>query len=146
MNMLTCSKSDDGFLVALGPAHLVGSSFSTAMSPNYSELRIPESTVLYRNNRVIWGLGDSERQDFSGYPWMSWNLLCKPGWPWTQQSTCLCLLHAGIKNATTVQPGIMVWSSADPIIISCKALDQLLAASSLSAGFQVLLLTSCPCK
>lgn len=57
VNMLACSKSDDGFLVALGPAHLVWSSFSTATSPNYSELKIPESTVLYRSNRVIWGIG-----------------------------------------------------------------------------------------
>jgi hypothetical protein len=31
-------------------------------------------------------------------PWLSWNSLCRPGWPWTQKSTCLCLPSAGIKG------------------------------------------------
>jgi hypothetical protein len=31
------------------------------------------------------------------YPWLSWNSLCRPGWPWTQKSTCLCLPSAGTK-------------------------------------------------
>jgi hypothetical protein len=40
------------------------------------------------------------RQGFSVQPWLSWNLLCKPGWPWTQKSACLCLClpSAGIKG------------------------------------------------
>jgi hypothetical protein len=38
------------------------------------------------------------RQCFSVYLWLSWNSLCRPGWPWTQKSTCLCLLRAGIKG------------------------------------------------
>jgi hypothetical protein len=29
---------------------------------------------------------------------MSWNSLCRPGWPGTQKSTYLCLLSAGIKG------------------------------------------------
>jgi hypothetical protein len=29
---------------------------------------------------------------------MSWNSLCRPGWPRTQKSTCLCLPNAGIKG------------------------------------------------
>ena len=29
---------------------------------------------------------------------MSWNSLCRPGWPRTQKSACLCLLSAGIKG------------------------------------------------
>ena len=32
----------------------------------------------------------------SVYPWLSWNSHCRPGWPWTQRSTCFCLLIAGI--------------------------------------------------
>jgi hypothetical protein len=32
------------------------------------------------------------------YPWLSWNSLCRPGWPWTQKSACLCLRSAGIKG------------------------------------------------
>jgi hypothetical protein len=38
------------------------------------------------------------RQGSSVSPWLSWNSLCRPGWPWTQKSTCLCLLSAGIKR------------------------------------------------
>jgi hypothetical protein len=38
------------------------------------------------------------RQGFSVYPWLSWNSLCRPGWPPTQKSTCLCLSSAGIKG------------------------------------------------
>jgi hypothetical protein len=29
---------------------------------------------------------------------LSWNSLCRPGWPRTQKSACLCLLSAGIKG------------------------------------------------
>jgi hypothetical protein len=29
---------------------------------------------------------------------LSWNSLCRPGWPRTQKSTCLCLPRAGIKG------------------------------------------------
>jgi hypothetical protein len=25
------------------------------------------------------------RQDFSVLPWLSWNSLCRPSWPWTQR-------------------------------------------------------------
>jgi hypothetical protein len=38
------------------------------------------------------------RQGFSVLPWLSWNSLCRPGWPQTQKSTCLCLPSAGIKG------------------------------------------------
>jgi hypothetical protein len=38
------------------------------------------------------------KQGFSVWPWMSWNSLCRPGWPWTQKSACLCLPSAGIKG------------------------------------------------
>ena len=41
----------------------------------------------------------SSRQGFSVVqPWLSWNLLCRPGWPRTQKSACLCLPCAGIKG------------------------------------------------
>jgi hypothetical protein len=35
---------------------------------------------------------------FSVEPWLSWKSLCRPGWPRTQKSTCLCLPSAGIKG------------------------------------------------
>jgi hypothetical protein len=38
------------------------------------------------------------RQGFSVYPWLLWNSLYRPGWPWTQKSACLCLPSAGIKG------------------------------------------------
>ena len=38
------------------------------------------------------------RQGFSVLPWLSWNSLCRPGWPRTQKSACLCLPSAGIKG------------------------------------------------
>jgi hypothetical protein len=38
------------------------------------------------------------RQRFSVSPWLSWNSLCRPGWPRTQKSACLCLPSAGIKG------------------------------------------------
>jgi hypothetical protein len=38
------------------------------------------------------------RQGFSVKPWLSWNSFCRPGWPQTQKSACLCLPSAGIKG------------------------------------------------
>jgi hypothetical protein len=38
------------------------------------------------------------RQGFSVQPWLSRNSLCRPGWPRTQKSACLCLPRAGIKG------------------------------------------------
>jgi hypothetical protein len=44
------------------------------------------------------------RQGFSVYPWLSWNSLYRPGWPWTQKSDCLCLPSAGIKGSCHHRP------------------------------------------
>jgi hypothetical protein len=30
--------------------------------------------------------------------WLSWNSLCRPGWPQSQKSACVCLPSAGIKG------------------------------------------------
>jgi hypothetical protein len=38
------------------------------------------------------------RQGFSVWPWLSWNSLCRPDWPRTQKSACLCLPSAGTKG------------------------------------------------
>jgi hypothetical protein len=45
------------------------------------------------------------KQGFSVYLWLSWNLLCRPGWPRTQKSTCLCLPRAGTKGMRRHRPG-----------------------------------------
>jgi hypothetical protein len=29
---------------------------------------------------------------------LAWNSLCRPGWPWTQRSSCLCLPSAGLNG------------------------------------------------
>jgi hypothetical protein len=34
----------------------------------------------------------------TGFLWLSWNSLCRPGWPGTQKSSCLCLPTARIKG------------------------------------------------
>lgn len=33
---------------------------------------------------------------FCYIPWLSWNSMCRPGWPHTQRSVCFCLLTAGV--------------------------------------------------
>ena len=38
------------------------------------------------------------RQGFSVWLWLSWNSICRPGWPWSQKSACLCLPSTGIKG------------------------------------------------
>jgi hypothetical protein len=64
------------------------------------------------------------RQGFSVQSWLSWNSLCRPGWPRTQKSACLCLPSAGIKGVrhhawrwnftfrcinTSVIPELVLW-------------------------------------
>lgn len=34
--------------------------------------------------------------------WPSWTLVCTPGWPWTQKSTCLCFQLLGLKACTAI--------------------------------------------
>jgi hypothetical protein len=38
------------------------------------------------------------RQGFSVKPWLSWDWICRPGWPRTHRSACLCLPSAGTKG------------------------------------------------
>ena len=38
------------------------------------------------------------RQGCSVYPWMFWNPLCIPVWPWTQKSDCLYIPRPEIKG------------------------------------------------
>ncbi|GAB1285544.1 Laminin subunit gamma-2 [Apodemus speciosus] len=52
---------------------------------------------------ILWHLG------FSVQPWLSWNSLCRPGWPRTQKSACLCLPSAGIKGVRHCCPAETVF-------------------------------------
>jgi hypothetical protein len=40
---------------------------------------------------------------------LSWNSLCRPGWPRTQKSACLCLPSAGIKGVCHHLPAISLF-------------------------------------
>lgn len=47
----------------------------------------------------VWGfLFCFLRQGLYIWPWLSGNLICRPGWSWTERSFCLCLLSVGIKS------------------------------------------------
>jgi hypothetical protein len=58
-------------------------------------------------------------------PWLSWNSLCRPGWPRTQKSVCLCLPSAGMKGVCHKAPRknmtnpmqSMVWNSHNGHIV-----------------------------
>jgi hypothetical protein len=50
------------------------------------------------------------KQGFSVYPWLSWNSLCRPGWPQTQKSVCFCLPSAGIKGVRHHHPAVWKYS------------------------------------
>jgi hypothetical protein len=53
------------------------------------------------------------RQGISVQPRLSWNLLCRPGWPRTQKSACLCLpsgLNKGMCHHCLAQTTIIQWS------------------------------------
>jgi hypothetical protein len=43
-----------------------------------------------------------------GFSVLSWNSLCRPGWPQTQKSTCLCLSSAGIKGMCHHRPAFFI--------------------------------------
>lgn len=40
------------------------------------------------------------RQDISMYLWLSWTSLCRPDWPRTQKSACLCLSNTRIRQVS----------------------------------------------
>jgi hypothetical protein len=69
------------------------------------------------------------RQGFSVYPWLSWNSLCRPGWPRTQKSACLCLPSAGIKGMRHHCPAIQY------IFIILFPVPQLLHLSTLPVSY-----------
>jgi hypothetical protein len=58
--------------------------------------RFAYNLVLWRHfiYLVGWLVGFS-RQSFSVQSWLSWNSLCRLGWPRTQKYSCLCLRSAG---------------------------------------------------
>jgi hypothetical protein len=58
------------------------------------------------------------RQGFSVQPWLSWNSLCRPGWPGTRKSTCLCLPSAGIKGVRHHHPAHHIYCYGQHLQIS----------------------------
>jgi hypothetical protein len=66
------------------------------------------------------------------YPWLSWNSLCRPGWPQTQKSACLCLPSAGIKGMRHHCPAsIILFSSIFPPTSFCLCFPSFSALSLL---------------
>ena len=47
---------------------------------------------------VTWPFFLVAFNSLSFFPWLSWNSLCRLGWPRTQKSACLCLPSAEIKG------------------------------------------------
>ena len=47
-------------------------------------------------------------QGFSVQHWLSWNSVCRPDWPPTHKSACLCLPSAGIKGVCHYEPATLV--------------------------------------
>lgn len=100
------------------------------------EIDIPlESLPLY----VSWNFLSSQffffsgslSQSFSMYPWLSWNLLDRPRWPWIQRVGCLCRSSAELKVcATLIGFSYSFWYRSllcnfDILIIMCRG-DMLL--------------------
>ena len=49
-------------------------------------------------------------QTLTVYPWLSWNSIFRPGWPWTQRSACLCFPSARIKGFSITKLNlILIW-------------------------------------
>jgi hypothetical protein len=93
-----CSLS--GFLIPLrNPKGFPSPTPSLQLPPpawgqGWARLHSPSTGTFF-----LFGVGvGGSRQGFSVSPWLSWNSLCRPGWPRTQKSTCLCLPSAGIKG------------------------------------------------
>ncbi|GAB1300669.1 Caskin-1 [Apodemus speciosus] len=58
-------------------------------------------------------------------PWLSWNSLCRPGWPRTQKSACLCLPSAGITGVCHHRPArlVLIPSIQDPMLLLQAGID-----------------------
>jgi hypothetical protein len=70
------------------------------------------------------------RQGFSVYPWLPLNSLCRPGWPRTQKSACLCLPSAGIKGVhhhTRLQWCLFLTDLAGTIFLAVQEPNQVLS-------------------
>lgn len=48
----------------------------------------------------------------SPYPWLSWNILCRPRWSRTQRSTCICLPSTRMKGVIRLCVGHHAWRYA----------------------------------
>jgi hypothetical protein len=68
-------------------------------------------------------------------PWLSWNSLCRPGWPRTQKSSCLCLSSAGIKGVRH-HARLMIIYLSDPQNTT-RELLQLISNFSKLTGYKI---------
>jgi hypothetical protein len=73
---------------------------SQQASESLQSLPIKQHSSPWRSHAQLFFFFGFLRQGFFVSPWLSWNSFCRPGWPRTQKSTCLCLLSAGIKGVS----------------------------------------------
>ena len=87
------------------------------------------------------------RQGFSVQPWLSWNSLCRPGWPQTQKSACLCLPSAGIKGVCHhARPSVHFLIFTVVVFIFPKSSSSLVQTiCAVSSGGSPLSLSQDPC-
>ena len=55
------------------------------------------------------------RQGFSVYQCLSWNSFWDPGWPWTKNSTCICLCFPGLGLKACASKAWVLWSLEEVI-------------------------------
>jgi hypothetical protein len=107
--------------------HLAISSISPTSDPLLSSLQplshpthllhLPLMVILFKLPRLglpsclaslgLWSVAwvsyfFFSRQRFSVQPWLSWNSFCRPGWPRTQKSACLCLFPVFYSEAASI--------------------------------------------
>jgi hypothetical protein len=93
-----------------GPSLRKSSPVFLPTEPSHQPLRFFSSSFLF----FFFFL----RQGFSVNPWLFWNSLCRPGWPQTQKSACLCLPSAGIKGVHHHCPAALRFQKSTPAPIS----------------------------
>jgi hypothetical protein len=74
-------------------------------------------------------------------PWLSWNSLCRPGWPRTQKSTCLCLPSARTKGVHHHCPAVSLSLGGTNQPLPC--LPWSLCLSSVSLALKTVALDLC---
>jgi hypothetical protein len=95
-----CSGHKDGALIDLRAAWVTAGRSGKTVSQKSHELcfYVIENWLSSFLFFFFFFFFNFSRHGFFVFLWLSWNSLCRPGWPRTQKFTCLCLPSAGIKG------------------------------------------------